>query len=53
MSSIYEPVFLPVIGFVARVAMQCLHSLNAEQLSLNPPIARLAKLSADTAHNVP
>jgi len=37
----------------ALVAIQCLHSLNAEQLSLKPPMTRLAKLSADTAHNVP
>lgn len=32
---------------------QCLHGLLAEQLSLNPPIALLAGLSAITQANVP
>ena len=38
---------------VPCVAMHCLHILKAEQLSLKPPSAKLARLSADTAHSVP
>ena len=40
-------------NLTVRLAMQCLHIFKKLQLSLNPPRARLPKLSPDTTAMVP